>query len=118
MPFQKGNTLSKKRKRASGGRPSKTRQEITKEATEIAKAYIGNHLDEILGSYRKLIKGRIVKHFDKVTGALICEEEVIDSAAVRHAVDTIVPKRAPEDNKGNAVPPAYYIHPPLESEND
>jgi len=99
-------------KRPGAGDKTKEHKAIKKAAAEIAKEYIEKHVLTVLGSYEKLIKGRIVKHYDK-EGNLICEEEVIDSAAVRHAVDTLVPKRAPEDSRGNAQLPGYYqILPP------
>jgi len=101
-PFQKGHKFAKGGRREGAGRKSKTKEEIKKAAAEIAKEYIEKHVMTVLGSYKELIEGRIVRHYDKQTGALICEEKVIDSAAVRHAVDTLVPKRAPEDKHGEA----------------
>jgi len=101
-PFEKGNKLAKGGKRPGAGRKSNEERAIKKAASEIAKAYIEEHVMTVLGSYKKLIEGRIVRHFDKQTGNLICEEEVIDSAAVRHAMDTLVAKRASEDKEGNA----------------
>jgi hypothetical protein len=113
--FQKANQLAKGRKIRKGGRPTKEAVAIKKAATEIARDYIESRVKPLLDSYFKLITGRIVEHFDK-EGNLICKEEVIDSAAVRHAIDTIVPKRAPEDSRGNAQVPGYYLIVPPSNE--
>jgi hypothetical protein len=111
MAFQKGHKLARGGKRQGAGRKSKEERAIKKAAGEIAREYIEKRIAPLMESYFKLIKGRIVKHYDK-EGNLISEEEVIDSAAVRHAVDTVVPKRAPEDAQGNTIPGYYQIVPP------
>ena len=113
MKFKPGpdSRRGKGGKRAGAGRKSKKTKEIKEEAAALAKEYIDKRVKQVMDSYFKLINGRIVKHYDK-TGVLIDEEEVIDSAAVRHAVDTLVPKRAPEDSAGNAMPGYYNIIPP------
>ena len=116
MPFQKGHKLAKGGKREGAGRKTNKAKEIQQQASAIAREYIESRVKPLMDSYFKLINGRIVRHYDKATGALICEEEVIDSAAVRHAVDTIVPKRAPEDKEGNAVGAMVYKLPNLEAD--
>src|SRR5215475_6567445 len=95
MPFQKCNKLSPGGKIGNkGGRPKKKDVEIREAAAEIARRYIEDRINPLMESYFKLIKGRTVKYYDKKTGELIHEEEVIDSRAVCHAVDIILPKAA------------------------
>ena len=103
MRFQKGNKFSKGGTKANkGGRPSKEQQEIKQAAAEIARQYIEERINPLMESYFKLIKGRMVKHYDR-TGVLSREEEVIDSRAVCHAVDTILPRAAQQIQVAGAV---------------
>src|SRR5262245_33651981 len=103
MPFQKCNKLSPGGKIGNkGGRPKKKDVEIREAAAEIARRYIEDRINPLMESYFKLIKGRTVKYYDK-TGELSREEEVIDTRAVCHAVDTILPKAAQQIEVSGAV---------------
>ena len=97
------------RKKGSKNKLSRDEKTAKQTAEEIARNYLEKNIKTIMDSYLTLIKGRLVKHFDKVTGSLICEEEVIDSPAVRDAVKKILPDRAPEDRSGNAVMPEWSL---------
>jgi hypothetical protein len=80
MPFKKGNPYGGKRPGA--GRPTKEKQEIKKQAAEIAKEFIETHVQKFLDSYLRLSTGKF-----------------IDPATVRHAIDKILPDEQMEHNQ-------------------
>lgn len=90
MPFQKGNTYGN-RPKPNNRRPRKQEVEVKKAAAVIAREYIESHVDPFLESYRQLVAGRMVKHFNNQTGEHIYDQWEIDAPTVRHAIDKLLP---------------------------
>jgi len=104
-------------KRQGSGRKSKDKKEIERKAEEIARAYIENNIKPVIDTYGKVAKGYMVEKVmtTKSGNVIKWEEFVYDSQILKHYMDRVIPARAPEDKQGHALS-AYYIHPPLESE--
>jgi len=87
VKFQKGHKLAKGGKRnPPGGRPSKRKLEIHKEAGVIAREFIESHVDPILKTYLGLAAGRVVKTRKGKFRLLV------DPPTTRHAVDKLLPE--------------------------
>src|SRR4030095_11662895 len=77
------------RRNPPGGRPTKEKQEIKKQAAEIAKDFIETHVQEFLSSYLDLGTGKVIERLDK--DGNVVKLVMIDPATVRHAIDKIFP---------------------------
>ena len=90
MPFKKGNKLGRHgRQNPPGGRPTKIQAEIKKAATEIAREFIEDHVQDFLDSYLDLGKGKVIERIDK--DGKIVKLVMLDPATVRHAIDKFIP---------------------------
>ena len=105
-------------KREGAGRKSKAVKEIKKQAEQMAKEFIEKHIQPVLDTYGKVAQGYMVQKKETTRSGTVIEYEefVYDSQILKHYMDRVIPARAPEDKAGNAAAPAYYIHPPLESD--
>ena len=107
MRFKEGNKLAKGgRRNPPGGRPSNKEKEIKKAAEELARAYIEKHIAPVLETYGKVAKGYTVKKtvITKMGDPVEVEEFVYDSQVLKHYMDRVIPPRAPENKKGEAMP--------------
>src|SRR4030095_9546927 len=103
MPFKKGNKLGRHgRQNPPGGRPTKIQAEIKKAATEIAREFIEDHVQDFLDSYLDLGKGKVIERLDK--DGKIVKLVMLDPATVRHAIDKILPDEEMQS------PPVYQIN--------
>ena len=92
MPFKKGNNLGRHgRQNPPGGRPTKIQAEIKKAATEIAREFIEDHVQDFLDSYLDLGKGKVIERLDK--DGKIVKLIMLDPATVRHARRRAYPGR-------------------------
>src|SRR5882672_4566818 len=90
MPFKKGNKLGRHgRQNPAGGRPTKIQAEIKKAATEIAREFIEDHVQDFLDSYLDLGKGKVIERLDKKGN--VVQLVMLDPATVRHAIDNFTP---------------------------
>ena len=102
MKFQKGNKAAKGgRRNPPGGRPTNEVQAAKKVAAERAREKIEAEVDGVMDEYIRLAKGGKIKRGSS-------------PQTIRHCVERWLPRRTPEDSKGNTVPPMIYIHPDLE----
>src|SRR5262245_53912040 len=118
--FEIGNKMARGgRREPPGGRPSNLEKEINRRAEELATEYIERNIIPVLETYGKVAKGYTVhKVITTKSGSVIeWDEFVYDSNILRHYMDRVKPPRAPENRRGD-VPPAVYIHPNLEADDD
>jgi hypothetical protein len=89
MKFQQGHKFAKGGKRPGAGRPTKEKQEIKKQAAEVAREFIETHVQKFLDSYLDLAAGKVVERLDK--DGNVVKLVMLDPATVRHAIDKILP---------------------------
>ena len=99
MPFKKGNKLGRHgRQNPPGGRPTKIQAEIKKAATEIAREFIEDHVQDFLDSYLDLGKGKVIERLDKKGN--VVQLVMLDPATVRHAIDKFIPPIEKHERSG------------------
>ena len=91
MPFVKGKRHPNQggKRIPAGGRPTKVQQEIKKEAAQIAREFIEDHVQDFLDSYLSLGTGKVIERLDK--DGKVVKLIMLDPATVRHAIDKLVP---------------------------
>jgi hypothetical protein len=119
MPFQKGNKLSPGGKKGNrGGRPSKQKAQIKRQAAEIAKAYIEKNVQPIIETYVALAAGKVVtrmtddgkKEFElkvnpRITADAVgkflppAKQDVEHSGLILHELKTNIPSEDEEEER-------------------
>lgn len=92
MKFEKGNKYSRGGKMGNkGGRPTKAHTEAKKLAAEIVRDYIEKNIKPVLKAYGQFAAGRLVKHRNKDTGAILWTEFEADPRVTCHFIDKLLP---------------------------
>ena len=100
MRFEPGNKLAKGGKRKGAGRPPKYAPLIQQTASEIARAFIEQHVTPVLDTYLALAAGQVVER--PTTNGKKKFALSVDPATTRHYVDKILPDTdGKEPSSGN-----------------
>ena len=91
MAFAKGNKHGKGGKRKDAGRPTKEEAEIKKQAAELAREFIEQHVEEVLETYLDNAKGHYEKRWTEGKNPQEYEVWVVDASTTRHWIDKFLP---------------------------